>query len=259
MRDRAGKKTLSRRGKILRNFLLAALAGFFVWLNAGAPMTPELELRRLERENFFTTQAQFLGDVEADGTHWGIGLTDRWLVLGVLDGKRMELWPREEPGPVLAPVPDSFAMWREMYFVAADVPEGTVSAQLSATISCWYTHTGTDTNGSWSYSASQTKNVPPPDDWQGLTPTYWEKTYTMEGEPLEAGAFLFRLEEVEDRGRTIESIVRGYMADWDLYLYRRYGEDPDRRDVACAMTAIFYDQTGNELGRTELTDAGGGM
>ena len=159
---------LSRGQKIVRNLLLTALAAFLLWLNAGAPLPPEQAFFRLARANFLSDEVQFLGDFETSGLHWGAGLTERWLVLGVLDGGRMELWPREGDGPVLAPIPDSFARREEIGFVAADAPEGAVSARLTATISCWYTHTDTGAHSTWSYWATEDQN------WEGLTPTYWD-------------------------------------------------------------------------------------
>lgn len=244
---------LSRGQKIVRNLLLAVLAGLLVWVNAGAPLPPELAFFRLVRANFLADEVQFLGDFETSGLHWGAGLTERWLVLGVLDGGRMDLWPREGDEPVLAPISDSSARREEIGFVAAGAPEGTVSARLTATISCWYTHTDTGTHSTWSYWATRDQ------DWEGLTPTYWENTYVLEGEPLAAGAFFFRLPELEhSENQTIEFYARGHLADWSLYLSQVYQENPSRRDAACTLTAVFFDDQGRELGQAELTDAGGG-
>lgn len=47
---------LSRGQKIVRNLLLAVLAGFLVWVNAGAPLPPELAFFRLVRANFWRTR-----------------------------------------------------------------------------------------------------------------------------------------------------------------------------------------------------------
>ena len=174
MMDRKKRKPLSRGGKTVRNLLLAALAGVLVWINAGAPLPPEQEFQRLVQKNFLEDEVQFLGNFETSGLHWGAGLTDQWLVLGALDRRRMELWPREGDGPVVAPAPDDFARWSEIAFVAADAPEGTASAQLTIDLSCWYTHTGTATNGTWSYWASEDQDsgaapLPP----TGRTPILW--------------------------------------------------------------------------------------
>ena len=254
MMDRKKRKPLSRGGKTVRNLLLAALAGVLVWINAGAPLPPEQEFQRLVQTNFLEDEVQFLGNFETSGLHWGAGLTDQWLVLGALDRGRMELWPREGDGPVVAPAPDDFARWSEIAFVAADAPEGTASAQLTIDLSCWYTHTGTATNGTWSYWASEDQ------DWGGLTPTYWENTYTLEGEPLKDGAFLFYLPELDPLDtRDIELLVRSYLADWDLYLSQVYQENPNRRSAACTLSAVFYNRAGSELGRAELTDIQGGV
>ena len=245
---------LSRGQKIVRNLLLAVLAGFLVWVNARAPLPPELAFRRVQRENFLTPYAQFLGVCEADDFRWGVGLTDRWLVFGELDSHQLELWPLEGDGPMVVPAPGRYSRGvEELGFVAVNAPEGTASARLAATVSCWYTHTDTGTHSTWSYWASEDQ------DWEGLTPTYWENTYVLEGEPLAEGAFFFRLPKLEhSENQTIEFYARGHLADWSLYLSQVYQEDPGRRDAACTLTAVFFDDQGRALGQAELTDAGGG-
>ena len=125
---------LSRGQKIVRNLLLAVLAGFLVWVNAGAPLPPELAFRRVQRENFLTPYAQFLGVCEADAFRWGVGLTDRWLVFGELDSHQLELWPLEGDGPMVIPAPGRYSRGvEELGFVAVNAPEGTAAARLTAT------------------------------------------------------------------------------------------------------------------------------
>ena len=156
---------LSRGQKIVRNLLLAVLAGFLVWVNTGAPLPPELAFRRVQRENFLTPYAQFLGVCEADDFRWGVGLTDRWLVFGELDSHQLALWPLEGDGPMVIPAPDRYSRGiEELGFVAVNAPEGTATARLTATVSCWYTHTGTFSHSTTTYWATQDQ------DWEGLTP-----------------------------------------------------------------------------------------
>ena len=243
---------LSRGQKIVRNLLLAVLAGFLVWVNTGAPLPPELAFWRVQRENFLTPYAQFLGVCEADDFRWGVGLTDRWLVFGELDSHQLALWPLEGDGPMVIPAPDRYSRGiEELGFVAVNAPEGTATARLTATVSCWYTHTGTFSHSTTTYWATQDQ------DWEGLTPAYWERTYTAQGEPLADGFFVFRLPPISDED-PVEKYVRGDLADWAIYRDAYYVQNPDGRGAACALTAVFFDDQGRELGRAELTDAGGG-
>ena len=122
--------------------------------------------------------------------------------------------------------------------VAAGAPQGTASAQLTVEVSHWYASFG----GRSSYS-SQREDIL--DGWPDSSPEYRAQTVTLEGEPMEEGAFLF-VPELEER------LVPGreFVADWGLY-HGFHWIPP----INCRMTAVFYDEAGRELDRAELQNA----
>lgn len=231
---------LGRRGRIFRNFLLAGVLGALIWACAGWPVPARWELRRLEREAFLSPHSQFQGSIQDS---WGdevlIGLTPRWLVMG--SPEEFRLWPREGDGPVLAPVPEDFTLRGGIRVVAAGAPQGTASAQLTVEVSHWYASSG----GRSSYS-SQREDILA--SWPDSSPEYRSETVTLEGEPMEEGAFQFVLGEEEMRG-TGDYIWR-HVEEWGLY-QGYYQISP----INCRLTAVFYDESGRELDRAELQNA----
>ena len=231
---------LGRRGRIFRNFLLAGVLGALIWTCAGWPVPARWELRRLEREAFLSPHSQFQGSIQDS---WGdevlIGLTPRWLVMG--SPEEFRLWPREGDGPVLAPVPEEFTLRGGIRVVAAGAPQGTASAQLTLEVSHWYASFG----GRSSYS-SQREDILA--SWPDSSPEYRSETVTLEGEPMEEGAFQFVLGEEEMRG-TGDYIWR-HVEEWGLY-QGYYQISP----INCRLTAVFYDESGRELDRVELQNA----
>ena len=233
---------LGRRGRIFRNFLLAGVLGALIWTCAGWPVPARWELRRLEREAFLSPHSQFQGSIQDS---WGdevlIGLTPRWLVMG--SPEEFRLWPREGDGPVLAPVPEEFTLRGGIRVVAAGAPQGTASARLTVEVSHWYASFG----GSSSYS-SQREDILRGWPWPDSPPEYRSETVTLEGEPMEEGAFQFVLGEEEMRG-TGDYIWR-HVEEWGLY-QGYYQISP----INCRLTAVFYDESGRELDRVELQNA----
>ena len=233
---------LGRRGRIFRNFLLAGVLGALIWTCAGWPVPARWELRRLEREAFLSPHSQFQGSIQDS---WGdevlIGLTPRWLVMG--SPEEFRLWPREGDGPVLAPVPEEFTLRGGIRVVAAGAPQGTASARLTLEVSHWYASFG----GSSSYS-SQREDILRSWPWPDSSPEYRSETVTLEGEPMEEGAFQFVLGEEEMRG-TGDYIWR-HVEEWGLY-QGYYQISP----INCRLTAVFYDESGRELDRVELQNA----
>ena len=231
---------LSRQGRIFRNFLLAGVLGALIWACAGWPVPARWELRRLEREILLSPHSQFQGSIQdSEGEEVLVGLTPRWLVMGGLGS--LYLWPREGDGPVLAPVPGVFGLLGGTRVVAADTPQGTASAQLTVEVSHWYASFG----GRSSYS-SQREDILA--SWPDSSPEYRSETVTLEGEPMEEGAFQFVLGEEEMRG-TGDYIWR-HVEEWGLY-QGYYQISP----INCRMTAVFYDESGQELDRAELQNA----
>ena len=231
---------LGRRGRIFRNFLLAGVLGALIWTCAGWPVPARWELRRLEREILLSPHSQFQGSIQdSEGEEVLVGLTPRWLVMG--GSGSLYLWPREGDGPVLAPVPGVFGLLGGTRVVAADTPQGTASAQLTVEVSHWYASFG----GRSSYS-SQREDIL--DGWPDSSPEYRAQTVTLEGEPMEEGAFQFVLGEEEMQGTG--DYIWSYVADWGLY-HGFHWIPP----INCRMTAVFYDEAGRELDRAELRNA----
>ena len=244
----SAKRKLSRKGRIGRNLLCTLLAGVLVWLGLGAPApTAALALRRLERESFFSPHSQFQGVLEtAWWGPWALGLREDWLVFGDLSGGELfYLWPRTNPGePVVAPQPISNLESQRVTFVAAGAPKGTASAQLTLELSCWYL-------SPWFMYAQ------PDRDWQGETPSYWEDALVLEGEPLSAGAFAFQVEiwnseeALVQNDVTIQEGALWQSVDWRLYQGYYL---PENLPLRCRATAVFYSESGVELGRAELRE-----
>lgn len=228
---------LGRRGRIFRNFLLAGVLGALIWACAGWPVPARWELRRLEREILLSPHSQFQGSIQdSEGEEVLVGLTPRWLVMG--GSGSLYLWPREGDGPVLAPVPGVFGLLGGTRVVAADTPQGTASAQLTLEVSYWYASFG----GNSSYSSLREDIL---DSWPDSSPEYRSETVTLEGEPMEEGAFQF-VTELEKR----RVPGREFVADWGLY-HGFHWIPP----INCRMTAVFYDESGRELDRVELQNA----
>ena len=231
---------LGRRGRIFRNFLLAGVLGALIWTCAGWPVPARWELRRLEREAFLSPNSQFQGSIQDS---WGdevlIGLTPRWLVMG--SPEEFRLWPREGDGPVLAPVPEEFTLRGGIRVVAAGAPQGTASARLTVEVSHWYASFG----GRSSYS-SQREDILR--SWPESSTEYRARTVTLEGKALEEGAFQFVLGEEKMQGTG--DFIWSYVADWSLY--HGYHWIPP---INCRLTAVFYDESGQELDRVELQNA----
>ena len=240
------RKTLSRRGRIVRNLLCTLLAGALIWVGTGAPLpTAALTLRRLERESFFSPHSRFQGVLETERWGpWALGLTDRWLVFGGLtESQRFYLWPRTEPqGPVVSPEPVSSWDARQVTFAAAGAPEGTASAVLTLEVSCWHT------SPTLLYADRER-------DWQGEAPSYWAHTYTAQGEPLGEGAFAFQF-DLWDEGEPmslgaleIQETALWTAGEWRLYQGYYL---PENMPLQCTVTAAFYDGAGRELARAVL-------
>ena len=89
-----------------RNLLCALLAGAALLLLAagGPPVSQEEAFRRLQREQFFRPYAQYQGTVTVGDRDWGVGLTDRWLLLGDMEHCHLYPWRRQGDGPAAAPV-----------------------------------------------------------------------------------------------------------------------------------------------------------
>ena len=145
-------------------------------------------------------------------------------------------------------VADHFAFRQEMI---------TASARLELSLSCWYAVRASalpEDPGRLETSAAAEGGV-----WRpGEEPAFWTKTYTLEGEPLEPGAFAFWL--TPEGTDPVEERALGAACTWSLYWWERYrGDFSSSQPVRCTAVAVFYDREGNELARAELTDIQGGV
>ena len=241
-----------------RNLLCALLAGAALLLLAagGPPVSREEAFRRLQREQFFRPYAQYQGTVTVGDRDWGVGLTDRWLLLGDMEHCHLYPWRRQGDGPAAAPVDCQDRETGAVCFLAAGAPEGTASARLELSLSCWYAVRASalpEDPGRLEIFAAAEGGV-----WRpGEEPAFWTKTYTLEGEPLEPGAFAFWL--TPEGTDPVEERALGAACTWRLYWWEEYRENPDLQPVRCTAVAVFYDRAGNELGRAELTDIQGGV
>ena len=240
MRERRFPR-LRRGGKILRNLLLTLMLAVFLWgLNDFRVPGFRWQFRMVEQANW-ADPLDIQGEFESEHDRWIVASGQGQLVFWREGRSWLEYWPRVAEGPSLAPVPESRSAQGVVQVVAADVPEGTASARLELTVSCWYQRNGS--NG-WTFDsqAQQPGDMPP------LTQR-WEKTYSAQGQLLEDGAFLFEVAAEEEReSGSLEALVLSQVYAWDLYW-----REPKGRAVDCIMEAVFYDQTGRELGQAGLS------
>lgn len=241
------KKELSHGAKLARNLLLFLILGVLVWgLTGFSAPTVRGRFRLLEGANW-AGPSDIQGLVDTRYDRWVVASCQDQLIVWRDGGTDLEYWPRVEEGATLVPVPERRVDMGEVWVAAADVPEGTASAQLELTVSCWYRRAQT---GGWTIDSQAEQPGGPP-----LTER-WEKTYSAQGQMLEDGAAVFHVaaEEEQWENQEMESLILSHAYEWDLYW-----AEQNRRAVDCHMEAVFYDRAGRELGRAQLatTEQGG--
>lgn len=240
------RKKLSHGVKLARNLFLILILGVLVWgLTGFSAPTVRGRFRMAEQANW-AGPSDIQGIVDTRYDRWVVASCQDKVILWRDGGTDLEYWPRAEEGTTLVPVPESRLAQGELWVAAADVPEGTASAQLELTVSCWYRRNA----DGWTIDSQ----VEQPG---GVSLTErWEKTYSAQGRLLEDGAVLFHAaaEEENWENQDIERLILSYAYEWDLYW-----AEQDRRAVDCRMEAAFYDEAGRELGRAQLatTEQGG--
>lgn len=243
MRERQFPR-LRRGGKILRNLLLTLMLAVFFWgLNDFRVPGFRWQFRMVEQANW-ADPLDIQGEFESEHDRWIVASGQGQLVFWREGRSNLEYWPQAAEGTTLVPVPESRSAQGVVQVVAAGVPEGTASARLELTVGCWYKRNGTS---GWTFDsqAEQPGNMPP------LTQR-WEKTYSAQGQLLEDGALLFEVAAEEEReSGSPEALILSYAYEWDLYW-----REPNQRAVDCVMEAVFYDQTGRELGQAGLSTPG---
>lgn len=240
------KKELPHGVKLARNLFLILILGVLVWgLTGFSAPTVRGRFRMAEQANW-AGPSDIQGIVDTRYDRWVVASCQDKVILWRDGGTDLEYWPRAEERATLVLVPESRLAQGELWVAAADVPEGTASARLELTVSCWYRRNA----DGWTIDsqAEQPGGV-------SLTER-WEKTYSAQGRLLEDGAVLFHVaaEEENWENQDIERLILSYAYEWDLYW-----AEQDRRAVDCRMEAVFYDRAGRELSRAQLatTEQGG--
>lgn len=235
---------LSRGWRIIRNLAVALVCLYALWARAGYPLpTPELEFRRLERENLLG-RSEIQGIFQASSRDRTIfGTQGDQVLIGYHSGRTLESWPKEKSGPTLflaSKYNSSFT--EELLIAAADLPEGTASARLDMTIDCWF---ASPEDGTTRISALE--GGCPRDD--SLDWNHWERDYQAEGELLKEGGVLFRVPRGDGKAVSIEQDLFWILNRENTFLYQTSAA----RGVNCHMEAVFYGEDGGELGRAVLS------
>lgn len=265
---------LSRGQQTALGLLLVPLVCVLLWgKNRFLLSDPCLSLRRAERQNLVGPS-----DIQAVAENrrgpWAVGVYMNQVLLNEarsVDGLRY--WPRTEGAPTLVPLPGSYYSFpdessEEIVLAAVDLPEGTASARLELYVSCWYCDGPADRV----FSARMEDVVSMPESLDSISqeerealddvlPQLWERKYNADGELLEEGGCLFRVQcekPVRDpsSGRaSLESLALACVEGWNTY-------DPhwsvQARRINCRMEAVFSDGNGTELARASLSTPEGG-
>lgn len=239
---------LSRGGKVLRNLEAALLLAVLAWgFTEFRLPDPYLDFRRAERANW-VGPSEIQGVFQTKYDRWAVGTCGDQVLLHQDDYLDFDYWPREENGVTLIPVPLERLSQRDIWIAAVDIPQGTASARLQLTASCWYTLLKEENAVHIQYSAGREI---PGGQWKFGAPKRWEKTYEVPGELLKDGGAVFHV-PTEDEEDDVEQSVLRRARDWQVW----YTADRAWRSIDCAMEAVFYDETGGELGRAVLSTPG---
>ena len=197
---RKRKKLPDRRAyrrRTLRNLLLAAIAVFLLWMEAGYPLPQQMNFRRMERQRLLD-RSEIL--MEVRGRMPGdrdilLGVTANHVHAAVPELGTLVVWDRAGTSPTLVALPEAVRYQERANsylgpaFAAVDPPAGTASARLTLTL---------------------------PMKAEGETegqPLAWDEVYTVEGEPM-GECFLFRLVNHYDRtGDQPEDRAESYWFD----------------------------------------------
>lgn len=235
------KKRLSRGWKVILSIPALLIMAWFLVTMWGFVKKEQRDLvaefRMAERRYWMgPSEIQYVGD-----RYGVIGTYMDQVVCG------QGYWPRNLEGPTLVPV--------ENAFVAVDVPKGTARAELTLKLSFYYIPAlSGPTYAGPTYAVREEA-----ERWSGEAGevVLWQDIYKVQGELAKEGGVLFRLEPKAPD-------VPGELGNWDgLPLWEvshrdNYARDPRDNMAWARMTAIFYDETGAELGRAALQTPEGG-
>ncbi len=236
---------LSRGGRTVRNLALVLLLLTYMWVQYQCPIrSTRLDFRRAERDNLIgPCEIQGVFDIDRQG--WVAAVSGDQVILWGELFREMGYWPRRTGETTLVPVPTrAFGLDREREIVAVDVPEGTASARLELTLSCW--HDRDDLSLNQMICASP--------DLFDTAPLWWERTWTADGELLRDGGVLFRVASPDEHTdasvntSTVERMALGQVVYWEAYR-----QPAVVRGANCHMEAVFCGADGQELGRAALS------
>lgn len=163
----------------------------------------------------------------------------------ILDAKYfLKYWPRDPAGPTLVPL-------YQYDFVAVDVPEGTARAELTLELSFYYFPSPLESSYIYTTYAVRERAE---QEWEEAGPAdLWQETYITQGVLQKEGGVLFQVKP------KTSDIQEEETPNWDSWALLEvsdrsiYSQDPWENGAQAKMEAVFYDETGAELGRAELS------
>lgn len=234
---------LSRGWKTLRNLGASLLLAVFFWgLLDFCLLDPVLSFRRAERANW-VGPSEIQGVFETRYDTWAVGTCQDQVLFHQNDQRAFEYWPRAERGVTLVPVPEDRLLRGEVWVLAVDVPQSARTATLELTTQCYYTeHPYENGVGRELYALEEREG-----GWKYGPVQRWETTYSLEGELLDEGGFLFYvgLDEMQENG--LEWNILSHVYRWQTFHLPQ-----TNRHINCCMEAVFYDESGREVGRGTL-------
>lgn len=236
---------LGRRGKVIRNFILSAVLLALVWTALGSPLPPSLAFHRLELR-YLREPSQIVAQVEQDGDTYVVGFAEQEAVLGDLEGGGLSFWKLPEEGTGLMVAAGQRAVnVSTTWLLSMNAPEEAVTAHLEMELSAWMVKIGADRD-------EIVLELPAVREGK-----YWQEhwTYSVEGQRLPAGEFLFRVDAHDQTswqeapgGRVGEQMALAELA-WD-YLYTQSGPEHNPDFFA---KATFYNEQGETVGEACLS------
>lgn len=249
MREKQGWSLprLGRRGKILRNLALTLVLLGLVWGALGCPLPPALAFHRLELR-YMREPSQIVAQVEQNGDPFVVGFTPEEAVLGDLEGGSLTIWNRPEEGTgLMVAAGRRNAYVPTTWLLSMGAPEGAVSARLELELSAWMTRIGSD-------GELLVLDLPGVRDGD-----YWQEswTYSVEGERLSCGEFLFRVDAQDQTpwqnapGNQVGEQMALAQLSWEgLYTWAEPGRKHNPEFLALAT---FYDPSGAAVGEARLS------
>lgn len=234
---------LGRKGKIVRNLALTLAFLGALWVGMGYPLPAEMEFHRLERSSLLRP-SEVVARVEQEYGTCVVGFSENEAVAGDLEYDSLTLWPMPEEGTGLMPVPTRQSVSEGVYFLSLKAPEGAASARLEGEVSAWLVTTGARVS-------PVVLELPGHSD----TGTYWQESwrYETQGERLDCGEFLFRVEAGQDADTDSGTGERRALADL-VWTYTYTAARPGRENnPEFTLRAVFYDEAGRELGEAWLS------